>query len=61
MLLRDNLSTIFADKDYADLFASRGQPTLSLWQLAFITLMQFSEELTDRQAADVVRAQLDWK
>jgi transposase len=61
MLLRDKLGTLFIDEDFAHLFASRGQPALSPWQLAFVTLMQFAEGLTDRQAADAVRARLDWK
>jgi transposase len=61
MLLRDKLGTLFTDEDFAQLFASRGQPALSPWQLAFVTLMQFAEGLTDRQAADAVRARLDWK
>jgi len=29
--------------------------------LALVTLMQFREELTDRQAADAVRSRIDWK
>ncbi len=35
-----------------------------LWHafwLALITIMQFAEKLPDRQAADAVRARLDWK
>jgi hypothetical protein len=29
--------------------------------LAVITVLQFAEMLSDRQAADAVRARLDWK
>ncbi len=35
-----------------------------LWlafRLALITILQFAERLPDRQAADAVRARLDWK
>lgn len=31
------------------------------WRLALVTVMQFAENLTDRQAADAVRGRLDWK
>jgi transposase len=31
------------------------------WRLALITVMQFNEELPDRQAADAVRGRIDWK
>lgn len=31
------------------------------WRLALVTLMQFAENLTDRQAADAVRGRIDWK
>ena len=59
--LRDELGAIFADADFADLFPRRGQPGLSPGLLATVTLMQFLENLSDRQAADAVRARIDWK
>ena len=31
------------------------------WRLALVTVMQFAEGLSDRQAAEVVRARIDWK
>jgi len=33
----------------------------SALRLAFVTLLQFMEGLTDRQAADAVRTRIDWK
>ena len=33
----------------------------SPWRLALVTIMQFAENLTDRQAADAVRSRIDWK
>ncbi|WP_145963875.1 transposase, partial [Bradyrhizobium algeriense] len=39
----------------------RGQPALAPWRLALITIFQFLEHLSDRQAADSVRARIDWK
>lgn len=56
LLLRDKLGTIYNDALFADLFSQRGQPALAPWQLALVTLMQFSENLSDRQAADAVRS-----
>jgi hypothetical protein len=36
------------------------QPMLA-FRLALVTVFQFMENLTDRQAADAVRSRLDWK
>lgn len=60
MTLRDELGMIFEDEQFADLFPARGQPAVAPWQLALIMLMQFAEDLTDRQAAEQVRARIDW-
>src|ERR671933_85138 len=59
--LRDELGSIFADADFADLFPGLGQPGLPPWRLALVTLLQFRENLPDRQAAEAVRARIDWK
>jgi transposase len=59
--LRDELGTLYTDQDFANLFPSRGQPALPAWRLALVTVMQFLENLPDRQAADAVRARIDWK
>ena len=44
-----------------DLFPTHGQPALAPWRLALVTVFQFMEGLTDRQAADAVRDRLAWK
>src|SRR5881392_4345277 len=59
--LRDQLGAVFADADFADLFPRLGQPGLPPWRLALVTLLQFRENLPDRQAAEAVRARIDWK
>ena len=59
--LRDELSGIFRDEDFADLFPKLGQPGLPPWRLALVTVLQFRENLPDRQAAEAVRARIDWK
>jgi transposase len=61
MKMRDELGTLFTDADFATLYPRRGQPALEPWKLALVTLMQFAENLSDRQAADAVRARIDWK
>src|SRR5690349_20549529 len=61
MRMRDELGSIYDDQSFAPLFASRGQPALSPARLALVTVMQFAEGLSDRQAADAVRSRIDWK
>ena len=59
--MRDEFGSIYTDDVFAPLYPPDGQPGLSPWRLALIRIMQFAENLTDRQAADAVRARLDWK
>jgi transposase len=61
MQMRDELETIFTDEQFVDLFPNVGQPAEAPWRLALTTVMQFAENLTDRQAADAVRGRIDWK
>ena len=61
LTLRDELGTVFADADFTELFSTTGKPGLPPWRLALITLLQFRENLSDRQAADSVRSRIDWK
>ena len=61
LTLRDHLGTIFQDEDFAALFPAWGYPGLSPWRLALVTIMPFREQLSDRQAAEAVRARIDWK
>jgi transposase len=61
MRARDALGPLFTDEQFAELFAARGRPAWSPARLALVVVLQFVEGLTDRQAADAVRARLDWK
>ena len=61
LLLRNRLGTVFANADFADLYPAFGQPAYAPWRLALVTLMQFREGLSDRQAAEAVRGRIDWK
>jgi transposase len=59
--LADELGTLFSDEQFADRFPSHGQPAFAPWRLALVTILQFAENLSDRQAADAVRGRIDWK
>jgi transposase len=61
MRLRDEFSALYHDEDFRALYPSKGQPALTPWRLALVTVFQFLEHLSDRQAADAVRARIDWK
>jgi transposase len=59
--LRDGFSELYRDEDFGRLYPALGQPGLAPWRLALVTVLQFLEHLSDRQAADAVRARIDWK
>jgi hypothetical protein len=59
MKVRDALGTIYQDESFAPLFPQNGRPVEAPWRLAFITVVQFLEELPDRQAADAVRGRIE--
>jgi transposase len=61
MTLRDELEVIYPDTLFVALFPNRGQPAESPGRLAIVTVLQFAEGLSDRQAADAVRSRIDWK
>src|SRR5438046_616293 len=59
--IRDELGAWYADGEFAGGDPVRGEPGISPAQLAMVTVLQFTEDLTDRQAADAVRGRVDWK
>jgi transposase len=59
--MRDQIAAIYQDEDFAHLFPARGKPAEAPWRLALVTIFQFAEDLSDRQAADAVRTRIDWK
>jgi transposase len=61
MRLCDHLGLIYSNPQFASLFSHTGQPALDPARLALILVLQFVEALPDRQAADAVRARIDWK
>ncbi|MEH2023046.1 MAG: transposase [Nostoc sp.] len=61
MRLRDELGVFYQDEDFASLYPQRGQPAQAPWRLAMILVMQYLENLSDRQAASSVQGRIDWK
>lgn len=60
LAMQDEFGSLFQDPKSASLFANCGQPALAPWRLALVTLLQFVEGLSDRQAADAMRRCVDW-
>ena len=62
LTLRDPLGERFTDQTFARVFvASTGRPAESAGCLAWVSVLQFVEDLPDRQAAEAVRRRMDWK
>src|ERR1700761_8221757 len=59
--LRDEFNALYQDEDFQKFYPTRGQPGLAPWRLSLVTVFQFLEHLSDRQAADAVRGRIDWK
>ncbi|WP_254076714.1 transposase [Streptomyces pacificus] len=59
--LRDSLGQAFDDVLFVEAFPSDGRPAASPGVLAMVSVMQCAERLSDRQAAEAVRAPIDWK
>jgi len=61
LAMRDEFGAFFHDEPFAALFSRRGQSAEAPWRLALVTILQYAEGLSDRQAADAVRRCIDWK
>lgn len=59
--VRDELGVLFRDEAFVGLYSLRGRPGWSPGRLAMVLVLQFAEGLSDRQAAEAVRARIDWK
>jgi hypothetical protein len=58
---RDRLAEVFADEPFAEAFGVRGAPGISPGALGLVTVLQFAENLTDRQAAAMAVRAIDWR
>src|SRR5258708_33499439 len=61
VLPRDNLGEWLSDEQFAGAYGVRGKPGWPPSRLALVTIFQKAENLSDRQAAEAVRARIDWK
>jgi transposase len=61
MRLRDRLAEVFVDEPFTGAFGRRGAPGLPPAVLSLVTVLQFTENLTDRQAAAMAVRAIDWK
>jgi transposase len=61
MRIRDVLGEVYSDVRFVSAFASAGRPAVSPGQLMMVTVLQYTENLTDRQAADAARDRMSWK
>ena len=61
MRLADCLGLLYAEADFAAVYSALGRPGEDPVRLALVSVFQFLEGLSDRQAADAVRGRIDWK
>jgi transposase len=61
MRVRDLLQDLFHDDDFVGWFPSDGRRGVSPARLALVSVLQYAENLTDRQAARAVACRIDWK
>jgi transposase len=61
MRLADSLGLLYEEADFATLYSATGRPGEDPVRLALVSVFQFLEGLSDRQAADAVRGRIDWK
>jgi transposase len=58
---RDALGPLSTNAQFAPLFSPTGHPAEDPARLALVLVMQCTEGLSERQAADAVRGRIDWK
>ena len=59
--IADALGPVYQDSQFAALFPRRGRPAEAPGRLALAVVLQFAENLSDREAAEAVRGRIDWK
>jgi transposase len=61
MRVRDVLGEVYSDARFVSAFGVTGRPAVSPGQLMMVTVLQYADNLTDRQAADAARDRMSWK
>jgi transposase len=59
--LRDELGAIYNDEQFASLYRNVGQLAEQPWRLAVMSIIQYMENYTDRQAAEAMKTRIDLK
>ncbi len=59
--IADAFGPVYQDRQLAALFPRRGQPAAASGRLALAVVLQFMENLPDRDIADAKRGRIDWK
>ena len=58
--MHDHLGAFVRDIDLDRAYCLHGRPVEAPWRMVLVTVLQYMEGLSDRQAADAVRARIDW-
>jgi len=61
MTMYDVLGPVFRNADFVDLYHARGRPAEAPARLALVLVLMTIEQLSDAEAAEAVRARIDWK
>lgn len=61
MKIADELGEIYDFDDFVDLYPAKGQSAQHPTRLTLITVLQFREGLSDREAVEAFRGRIDWK
>ncbi len=61
LTMYDVLGPIFSNADFVDLYHTRGRPAEAPARLALVLVMKQIEDMSDAEAAEAVRARIDWK
>jgi len=61
MQIRDHFGMLYHNQQFLHLFSRVGHPALAPARLALVTVLQFVEGLSDRQAAEAVQDRISWK
>jgi transposase len=59
--IAQELGDVYDFQDFLELFPAKGQSAEHPVRLILVTVLQFAEGLSDREAAEAVRARIDWK
>jgi len=61
MWLRDELGAIYKDTQFTSLYPKSGQLAEQPWRLAMMSVIQYMENYTDRQATEELKVRIDLK